>query len=111
MFDKLNSTYYCYSRTRSISCSPTGRAWAAASTGTVAFSFSLNSENFYTITLEGVLIYSIDHMLLFDPLDLDTECNPETIMKALDDKEYLKSVVVCAYCCAPTYINDRTDEL
>lgn len=45
--------------------------------------------------LEGVVIFSLDHTLLFDPLELDVDVTPHNILAALHKKEYLKSLVVC----------------
>ncbi|KAI8351541.1 quinon protein alcohol dehydrogenase-like superfamily [Blakeslea trispora] len=53
--------------------SPTGRAWAAATT-------------------DGLMIYSLDEDILFDPFDLEIDITPETVLEALGDKEYLKSL-------------------
>lgn len=45
-------------RTKCLKIAPTGRSWAAATT-------------------EGVLMYSIDESLIFDPVDLDVDVTPE----------------------------------
>ena len=44
--------------------SPTARSWAACTT-------------------EGLLIYSLDSSLIFDPFDLDIEITPKTIKETL----------------------------
>ncbi|EGC29042.1 hypothetical protein DICPUDRAFT_159422 [Dictyostelium purpureum] len=62
-------------RTTSISISPTGRAWACSTT-------------------EGLLIYSLDDFLFFDPTDLSIDINPENILLELKKKNYLKSLVM-----------------
>ncbi|KAF2073704.1 hypothetical protein CYY_004992 [Polysphondylium violaceum] len=62
-------------RTTSIGVSPTGRAWAASTT-------------------EGLLIYSLDETLFFDPTDLSIEINPESILATLAEKNFLKSLVM-----------------
>ncbi|KAK3832335.1 MAG: WD40 repeat-like protein [Linnemannia gamsii] len=62
-------------RTKAVRFSPTGRSWAAAST-------------------EGLLIYSLDDTLLFDPFDLEIDITPETILETLDEKDYLKALVM-----------------
>lgn len=51
-------------RTKCLKIAPTGRSWAAATT-------------------EGVLIYSIDESLIFDPTDLDIDVTPEAVDAAL----------------------------
>lgn len=53
--------------------SPTGRSWAASTT-------------------DGLMIYSLDEDILFDPFDLEMDITPETVLEALADKEYLKSL-------------------
>ncbi|KAF9159335.1 hypothetical protein DFQ26_006631 [Actinomortierella ambigua] len=62
-------------RTKAVRFSPTGRSWAAAST-------------------EGLLIYSLDDSLLFDPFDLEIDITPETILETLDEKDFLKALVM-----------------
>ncbi|RUP36516.1 hypothetical protein BC936DRAFT_138469 [Jimgerdemannia flammicorona] len=60
-------------RTKSVRFSPTGRAWAAAST-------------------EGLLIYSLDDALLFDPFDLEIDITPDSVLATLYSQEYLKAL-------------------
>ncbi|KAG0637239.1 WD40-repeat-containing domain protein [Tuber brumale] len=63
-------------RVTGLSFSPTGRSFAAAST-------------------EGLLIYSLDHVLIFDPFDLDVDVTPATTLSTLrDKKDYLKALVM-----------------
>jgi periodic tryptophan protein 2 len=62
-------------RTKCIQFSPTGRAWAAAST-------------------EGLLIYSLDETVTFDPFDLTLDLTPQSILEALDSHEHLKALVM-----------------
>ena len=61
--------------------SPTGRAWSAATT-------------------EGLLVYSLDESLTFDPFDLDEDVTPDAIAKALREKNYSKAVLVRVLPCA-----------
>jgi periodic tryptophan protein 2 len=62
-------------RVNDVAFSPTGRAFCAAAT-------------------EGLLIYSLDDDLQFDPFDLDTEVTPENTILALEQREFLKSLVM-----------------
>ncbi|RHZ62420.1 hypothetical protein Glove_340g34 [Diversispora epigaea] len=62
-------------RTKCIKFSPTGRSWAAAST-------------------EGLLIYSLDEMLIFDPFDLEIEITPTTILSTLRSCDFLKALIM-----------------
>jgi periodic tryptophan protein 2 len=62
-------------RTTCVRFSPTGRSWAAATT-------------------EGLLVYSLDSSILFDPFDLELDITPDTIQESLENKEYLKALVM-----------------
>ncbi|KAJ7064813.1 quinon protein alcohol dehydrogenase-like superfamily [Mycena amicta] len=62
-------------RTKCVRFSPTGRAWAAAST-------------------EGLLIYSLDETVTFDPFDLSMDLTPQAVLEVLSDGEYLKALVM-----------------
>lgn len=55
--------------------SPTGRAFCAAST-------------------EGLLIYSLDRDVQFDPFDLDVDITRASTLKALDERLYLRALVM-----------------
>ncbi|KAF9619369.1 hypothetical protein IFM89_006556 [Coptis chinensis] len=55
-------------QTKCLRIAPTGRSWAAATT-------------------EGVLIYSIDESLMFDPTDLDMDVTPEAVDVALSENK------------------------
>ncbi|KAI0244836.1 U3 snoRNP protein [Massospora cicadina] len=57
-------------RTMGVRFAPTGRAWAAAST-------------------EGLLIFSLDDTLLFDPVDLDVDITPATLRATLEHHDFL----------------------
>ena len=62
-------------RVPGVAFSPTGRAFCAAST-------------------EGLLVYSLDNALQFDPFDLDIDITPATILAAVDEKDYLRALVM-----------------
>ncbi|ODQ64640.1 WD40 repeat-like protein, partial [Nadsonia fulvescens var. elongata DSM 6958] len=62
-------------RTTSIKFSPTGRGFAAAST-------------------EGLLVYSLDDYLLFDPFDLNIDITPQTTREMLAKKEFLTALIM-----------------
>jgi len=62
-------------RTKCVRFSPTGRAWAAAST-------------------EGLLIYSLDDTVIFDPFDLTIDLTPQAVLNILAEGEYLKALVL-----------------
>lgn len=74
--DMSKRKYRPEARTKCIRFSPTGRSWAAAST-------------------EGLLIYTLDQSVLFDPFDLDIDITPETTLEVLEqEREYLKALVM-----------------
>lgn len=73
--DLSRRKYKQEARTKCVRFSPTGRAWAAAST-------------------EGLLIYSVDDTLAFDPFDLDIDLTPQSLLTVLANKEYLKALVM-----------------
>ncbi|NWS04589.1 PWP2 protein, partial [Motacilla alba] len=54
---------------------PTGRSWAATTT-------------------EGLLLYSLDSGLVFDPFELDIDVTPSNIHKTLTQKEYTVAIVM-----------------
>lgn len=62
-------------RTKCVRFSPTGRSWAAAST-------------------EGLLIYSLDETIMFDPFDLDLELTPQSLLTLLANGEHLKALIM-----------------
>jgi periodic tryptophan protein 2 len=63
-------------RVSGVAFSPTGRSFCAAST-------------------EGLLIYSLDTLPLFDPIDLDLEVTPSSTLQVLhQEKDYLKALVM-----------------
>lgn len=59
----------------SLRFSPTGRSWAAAST-------------------EGLLIYSLDAALVFDPYDLDIDVTPTSIRQQITKKEWASAILL-----------------
>ncbi|KAF9881249.1 periodic tryptophan protein 2 [Colletotrichum karsti] len=63
-------------RVSGVAFAPTGTAFCAAST-------------------EGLLIYSLDNLLQFDPFDLNMEITPASTLAVLDnEKDYLKALVM-----------------
>ncbi|KAI8322656.1 WD40 repeat-like protein [Martensiomyces pterosporus] len=72
--DKSNRLLKPEVRTRDVKFSPTGRQWAAAST-------------------EGLLIYSLDETMVFDPYELDEDVTPDTIRGLSRKGEHLRALV------------------
>lgn len=73
--DLSKRRYRAEARTKAVRFSPTGRSWAAAST-------------------EGLLIYSLDDTLAFDPFDLSIDITPQSVLDTLADHEYLLALIV-----------------
>lgn len=55
--------------------------------------FSPGSRKWATATTLGVIVYSLDDSISFDPFDLDLNITPDSIMGYLSNKEYTKSLV------------------
>ncbi|XP_051685245.2 periodic tryptophan protein 2 homolog [Oryctolagus cuniculus] len=62
-------------RVTSLRFSPTGRCWAATTT-------------------EGLLLYSLDSQMLFDPFELDTSVTPGRIREALHRREFTRAILM-----------------
>ena len=62
-------------RVPGVAFSPTGRAFCAAST-------------------EGLLVYSLDNALQFDPFDLDIDITPANTLASVDERDYLLALVM-----------------
>jgi periodic tryptophan protein 2 len=62
-------------RSRAVALAPTGRAWAAASS-------------------EGVLMYSLDDSLVFDPTDLAEDVTPAAVLRALAAGAHLRGLLL-----------------
>ena len=62
-------------RSRAVTLSPTGQTWAAATT-------------------EGLLLYSLDQGLVFDPTDLTEDVTPAAAYKALGSRAFLRALLI-----------------
>jgi periodic tryptophan protein 2 len=60
-------------RTSCVRFAPDGRGWAAAST-------------------EGLLLYSNEDLITFDPFELSLDLTPQNVIATLENKEYLKAL-------------------
>eukprot|EP00250_Pteridium_aquilinum_P004303 c14523_g1_i1 orf=130-3006(+) len=72
-------------RTRCLHISPTGRSWVAATT-------------------EGVLVYSMDDNMVFDPTDLDIDVTPEAIQSALKEGQHTRALMLALRLNEPRHI-------
>ncbi|KNC50531.1 periodic tryptophan protein 2 [Thecamonas trahens ATCC 50062] len=71
----VRDTYKFVVACSDISFSPTGRSWAAA-------------------TPEGLLVYSLDNSVLFDPIDLDVDITPDAAREALDERDFTTALLI-----------------
>ena len=62
-------------RVPAVAFSPTGRAFCAAST-------------------EGLLIYSLDNAIQFDPFDLELDITPASTLQAIKEKDFLLALIM-----------------
>lgn len=53
-----------------------------------AVRFSPSAQSWAAATTEGLLIYSLDRGIVFDPLNLSLEVTPKTARENLQHKEY-----------------------
>lgn len=65
-------------RAKAICFSPTGRAFAIATT-------------------EGLLLYSLDEALVFDPFELGEDVNPEACSEALEEGQFVKALLIALH--------------
>lgn len=56
--------------------------------------FSPTISVFAAGSTEGLLIYSVDNQMNFDPFELDIDITPQTIKETLAEKDYLKALIM-----------------
>ncbi|KAG5421185.1 PWP2 [Candida metapsilosis] len=56
--------------------------------------FSPTTSSFAAATTEGLMIYSVNQDLVFDPFDLDIDVTPESALESLNEKEFLIALVM-----------------
>lgn len=56
--------------------------------------FSPTATSFAAASTEGLLIYSVNDSLFFDPYDLDVDVTPKSTLEELNNKEYLNALVM-----------------
>lgn len=59
-----------------------------------AVQFSPTASAFAAASTEGLLIYSVDESVIFDPFDLNVDVTPQSTVEALEGKEYLNALVM-----------------
>ena len=63
-------------------------------TRTRSLAYSPTDRNFAVLTVSGILIFSLDTEISFNPFELDADINPETILAALASSQYAKAFVM-----------------
>lgn len=56
--------------------------------------FFLSGRSWAATTTEGLLVYSLDGSLVFDPYDLDLDVTPASIRKQLRLQEWASAIVL-----------------
>ncbi|MCJ1390178.1 hypothetical protein MMC18_003036 [Xylographa bjoerkii] len=59
-----------------------------------ALAFSPTARSFCAASTEGLLIYSLDNFLQFDPFDLDLSITPASTLETLSSGDYLRALVM-----------------
>ena len=59
-----------------------------------AVAFAPTGHAFCAATTEGLLVYSLDNLLQFDPFDLDIMVTPSTTLQTLGEHNYVKAMVM-----------------
>jgi periodic tryptophan protein 2 len=60
---------------------------------TFGVSYSPNGRSFALCSTFGLIIFSIDEMIHFDPFDLEIEINQEFVISSLSKKEYTRALL------------------
>ena len=56
--------------------------------------FSSTGRAFCAASSEGLLVYSLDTAMAFEPIDLDVDVTPASTARALADKEFLRALLM-----------------
>lgn len=56
--------------------------------------FSPSASSFAAASTEGLLVYSVDNEIIFDPFDLDIDVTPKNTIDALKQGEYLHALLM-----------------
>ena len=59
-----------------------------------AVAFSPTSRAFCAASTEGLLVYSLDNFIQFDPFDLDISITPASIIQSLKRKDFLLALIM-----------------
>jgi periodic tryptophan protein 2 len=49
---------------------------------------------FAATTTEGLLVYSLDHNVIFDPFELTVDVTPDAVKAALADRRYVEALLL-----------------
>lgn len=62
--------------------------------GVTCLQFSPNGQQFASATTEGLLIYSLDKGIVFDPFQMSLEVTPKAARQLLDEQEYSAALIM-----------------
>jgi periodic tryptophan protein 2 len=62
--------------------------------GLTALQFSPNGQQWAAATTEGLLVYSLDRGIVFDPFQMSMEVTPKAARQLLEDQEYSASLIM-----------------
>jgi periodic tryptophan protein 2 len=79
-------------RTKSLQFSPTGKAWAA-------------------VTTEGLMVFTIEAGILFNPYDLTVDLTPDIVRQAIHDREYTHALVMSIRLNEPSLILESIEQV
>jgi periodic tryptophan protein 2 len=76
-----------------------------------ALRFSPTGRSFAAVTTEGLLVYSLDRHLVFDPYQLETKITPRTIRQAVKTGAYSQALVTAFKLNEPKIIREVFEQI
>lgn len=64
---------------------------------TKCVSFAPNGRSFAVATSEGLLIYSLNDSLVFDPFELDEDVTPESVIEACEQGQFARAMLMALH--------------
>ena len=86
-------------RVKSIQFSPTGKVANCLSVLCSNLSLCVTGQSWAAVTTEGLLVYTLDTGLVFDPLDLAEEVTPEAAREAVAQKRFSVALAMSLRLC------------
>lgn len=70
-----------------------------------------SGRSFAATTTEGLLVYSLDQSVTFDPFELDVSVTPERVRQAVAEREYLTAVMLAFRLNEPALIRHAVEHV